>query len=208
MTVLLWWIWSAYSTFGYVWYAILIYNAHAHNVLPWWSHVTGASGIDRVSACKRRGTDWDKALGCKRNLCLGSESIVDGSSSGPGIEASHWADCRSGAEGVRPRYGNNKLMRGVARTFAQLWLVIDIPDTYNNMPIDNEFEFNRLMGNSCQMINLMPLMNYPKKRNTNKYKNNEIERWSRDGGVKKYMNKICRDSHIYYTSLRLLSGIN
>ena len=27
-------------TIGCVWYAILWYNAHAWNVLPWWSHVT------------------------------------------------------------------------------------------------------------------------------------------------------------------------
>ena len=37
-------------------------------------------------------------------------------------------------------------------------------------------------------------------------KNNwiKLEGWSRDGRAKKYTNKICGDSHIHYTSLRLL----
>ena len=35
-------------------------------------------------------------------------------------------------------------------------------------------------------------------------KNNVIERWSRDGRIKKHTNKICRDNHIHYKSLRLL----
>ena len=38
-------------------------------------------------------------------------------------------------------------------------------------------------------------------------KNNEIEGWSRDGRIKKYTNKIYRDNHIHYTSLRLLLSI-
>ena len=29
-------------------------------------------------------------------------------------------------------------------------------------------------------------------------KNNEIEGWSRDGRLKKYINKICRVNHIHY----------
>ena len=37
---------------------------------------------------------------------------------------------------------------------------------------------------------------------------NEIEGWSRDGRVKKYTNKICRNNHIHCTSLRLLFSIN
>ena len=36
---------------------------------------------------------------------------------------------------------------------------------------------------------------------------NKIEGWSRDGIVKMYTNKICRDNHIYYTSLHLLFSI-
>ena len=32
----------------------------------------------------------------------------------------------------------------------------------------------------------------------------KIKRWSRDGRVKKYTNKICRDNQIHYTSLHLL----
>ena len=38
-------------------------------------------------------------------------------------------------------------------------------------------------------------------------KNNEIEGRSRDGRAKKYTNKICRDNHVHYTSLRLLFSI-
>ena len=60
-------------------------------------------------------------------------------------------------------------------------------------------------------------MNYPKEDRIKKaieigIKNNEIEGWSRDGRVKKYINKICSDDHIHYTSLRLFflvgAGIN
>ena len=48
------------------------------------------------------------------------------------------------------------------------------------------------------------MMNYPKKRTETSIKNNKIEGGSRDGRVKKYTNKIYRDNHIHYTSLRLL----
>ena len=56
------------------------------------------------------------------------------------------------------------------------------------------------MGKSCQMA----CTDEHEKRTQTSIKNNVIERWSRDGRVKKYTNKICRDNHIHYTSLRLL----
>ena len=50
-------------------------------------------------------------------------------------------------------------------------------------------------------INEMSIMNYPEgnKKNSSKYKK-QIKGWSRDGSVKKYTNKICRNklSHPLY----------
>ena len=50
MTVDKSWVYAAhFHTIGHLRYAILSYNAHAHIVLPWWSHVT-----DDVSASGAR----------------------------------------------------------------------------------------------------------------------------------------------------------
>ena len=49
---------------GCVWYAILWYNAHARNMLPWWSHVT-APGPRRLPEEVRQGhkviIGWSRA---------------------------------------------------------------------------------------------------------------------------------------------------
>ena len=57
--------------------------------------------------CERELTK--KALGYeklvfKEQILEASKFIVESSSSGPGNEASHWADCRSRTEGVWPWY--------------------------------------------------------------------------------------------------------
>ena len=81
-------------------------------VLPWWSHVTGASSAVAI-VCLWSAQHWltKKVHGCeelqfREQIIEASKFIVDSSFSGPRNEAS-WVDYRSRAEGVWPQQRTN-----------------------------------------------------------------------------------------------------